>query len=174
VKQVKKITDWAAMRLLAHPAREAIIEACGREPRSIQDLAKALGLNPGSVHNHVHKLKDAGYLEVVATRVVNGIVEQKYRCIAHHFDFSEVDPKDRPKRNRFIAKELGRDALSLLEADEKTTALRLVADLSPEELERARGLVRQLRNLFQESNGSGDIPCRLVIALGRRKNNEKS
>ncbi len=71
---------------------------------SIQDLARAMGLNPGSIHNHVHKLRDAGFLEIESTRTVNGIVEKKYRRTGRFFSLFDVPAKDVAARNKGIGK----------------------------------------------------------------------
>jgi predicted ArsR family transcriptional regulator len=168
MKDVKKFSRWDAIKLFEHPARRVIVDLCHVAPRSIQDLATETELNPGSVHNHVHKLRAAGFLEVVATRVVNGIVERKYACTARHFDFSEVDARDRPKRNKYIARYVEREVTELLAADEGATVLRFAADLSPTHRARARALIDELRRVMTEQNGSGDVPCTLVVAFGRR------
>jgi predicted ArsR family transcriptional regulator len=170
-KTLKRFTTWSAMRLLEHPARRTITELCGTTPRSIQDLSRLLSLNPGSVHNHVHKLRDAGFLEVVEKRVINGIVEQKYLCTARQFDFSDMHARDVPKRNSFIARDVAREIATLMDSDGKTTVTRLAPTLSEEDIARVRKLMVELRQFIVERDGSGDVPCGFVVAFGRRNEN---
>lgn len=49
--------------LLADANRRAIVEALGRGPRSVGDLAEPLGVTLAAVVQHVQKLEDAGLIE---------------------------------------------------------------------------------------------------------------
>jgi predicted transcriptional regulator len=55
-----------AAKALASDARVAILELVGREPRTIGQLATALGLAQPAISNHVHLLAAAGLLTISA------------------------------------------------------------------------------------------------------------
>lgn len=52
-----------------------------------KQLAARLGASPGTVGHHLHVLEDAGLAQIVARRVVRGIVAKYYTRTARIFDF---------------------------------------------------------------------------------------
>jgi DNA-binding transcriptional ArsR family regulator len=74
------------LRALAAPTRLRImyaLEVGGKEPRvmSVKELAEELGEPQTRLYRHVKVLESAGLIEVAATRMVSGILEQRYRAI---------------------------------------------------------------------------------------------
>ncbi len=51
------------LRVLAHPARLLIIHLLGQGERSVQELAKEVGISQSSISQHLNLLKDKDILE---------------------------------------------------------------------------------------------------------------
>lgn len=51
------------LRVLAHPARLLIIHLLGEGERSVQELAKEVGISQSSISQHLNLLKDKDILE---------------------------------------------------------------------------------------------------------------
>src|SRR5580692_12482661 len=84
---VREIDSVEGLRALADPVRLAILSALdtrvpdGALPvMSVKELAQHLGEPQTKLYRHVKQLEAAGLIEVAATRVVSGIVEQRYRA----------------------------------------------------------------------------------------------
>jgi DNA-binding transcriptional ArsR family regulator len=74
------------LKALAAPTRLRImyaLEAGSTNPRvmSVKELAEELGEPQTRLYRHVKVLESAGLIEVGATRMVSGILEQRYRAI---------------------------------------------------------------------------------------------
>jgi DNA-binding transcriptional ArsR family regulator len=84
--QVRSVTSVAELKALADPLRQAILIALIRDaPRelrilSVKELAAELGEPKTKLYRHVKQLEAAGLIRVAATRMVSGIVEQRYQA----------------------------------------------------------------------------------------------
>lgn len=82
-------------KALGDPVRERIIAAIQHQPATAKQIAVRLKIAPGTVGHHLQVLESAGLVQVVARRLVHGIVAKYYtRCARiFSFDFSpEVAP----------------------------------------------------------------------------------
>ena len=84
---VREIDSVEGLRALADPVRLAILSALdtrvpdGELPvMSVKELAQYLGEPQTKLYRHVKQLEAAGLIEVAATRMVSGILEQRYRA----------------------------------------------------------------------------------------------
>jgi DNA-binding transcriptional ArsR family regulator len=84
---VREIDSVQELRALADPIRLAILSALdthapdGELPvMSVKELAQHLGEPQTKLYRHVKQLEAAGLIEVAATRMVSGILEQRYRA----------------------------------------------------------------------------------------------
>src|SRR6516225_7864855 len=84
---VREIDSVQVLRALADPIRLAILSALDtRGPdgelqvMSVKELAQHLGEPQTKLYRHVKQLEAAGLIEVAATRMVSGILEQRYRA----------------------------------------------------------------------------------------------
>jgi predicted ArsR family transcriptional regulator len=59
-----------------------------------KQIADQLGATPGSIGHHLHVLEDAGLAQVVARRVIRGIIANYYTRTARIFDY-EFPPEIR-------------------------------------------------------------------------------
>ena len=80
------MTTVAELKALADPLRLAILDAltsgARRELRvlSVKELAAELGEPKTKLYRHIKVLEAAGLIRVAATRLVSGIVEQRYQA----------------------------------------------------------------------------------------------
>ncbi len=168
MKTNTRFTDWKKSKLLHNDDRREIADRCRSEANSIQDLARAMGLNPGSVHNHVHKLYDAGFLEVESTREINGILERKYRRTSAFFSLFHVAAKDRDARNRAIGKLASKRVAACLARGPRPQGLfDINARVSKCELAKLGAMVEELRKAVIAADGSGDLPISSFVVLGQ-------
>ncbi len=77
------------VRLLAHPLRLRLFEAFAIEPRTTQQVARALGLAPTRLYHHVNALEKVGLLRLQSTRQVRGATEKYYQAVGRML---EVEP----------------------------------------------------------------------------------
>ncbi|MDD0853638.1 winged helix-turn-helix domain-containing protein [Halobacteriovorax sp. GB3] len=168
LKEKLIVKNWADMKLMFNDTRQEIIDLCSVEPKSIKELSDHLELNPGSVHNHIKKLFNAGYLQVCETRIINGIEEKKYLRSAKFFSFAELKDEENIIRNKFIAKELGKEVFEILERDNKTSAVINKVQLSDKNHKIAQDKLQDLISFLNENNGSGEIRSSFVACFGKR------
>jgi len=82
---VRAVDDVATLKVLADPTRLAILrELMTRSPRdlpvlSVKELAERLDEPQTKLYRHVNQLAASGLIVVAQTRIVSGIVEQRYR-----------------------------------------------------------------------------------------------
>jgi DNA-binding transcriptional ArsR family regulator len=86
----KPLRDAELVKLLLDPRRSRILEYASR-PVSVNELAEKIGELPSRVYYHVHKLEEAGLLEVVDTRQRGNLIEKLYQSTHPELDFS-LDP----------------------------------------------------------------------------------
>jgi DNA-binding transcriptional ArsR family regulator len=81
---VREIDTVETLKALADPTRMAILSALTRSPdlpvMSVKELAARLGEPQTKLYRHVRQLEEAGLIRVAATRMVSGILEQRYRA----------------------------------------------------------------------------------------------
>jgi DNA-binding transcriptional ArsR family regulator len=77
------IGDVATLKALADPTRMAILSVLTRSRdlpvMSVKELAAELGEPQTKLYRHVRQLEEAGLIRVAATRMVSGILEQRYQ-----------------------------------------------------------------------------------------------
>jgi DNA-binding transcriptional ArsR family regulator len=72
-------------KALGDPLRVRILELIQHQPRTTKQLAGLLGRPPGTVGHQLRVLEAAGLAQVVARRLVKGIVAKYYARTAHIF-----------------------------------------------------------------------------------------
>jgi predicted ArsR family transcriptional regulator len=85
MKEELNIREAKLVRLFTDPTKQAIVELCVREPRSIDQLAKVLKKNPGLIHYHLQPLLKHKLLILHSTRPARGMTEKKYIAAAKRF-----------------------------------------------------------------------------------------
>jgi DNA-binding transcriptional ArsR family regulator len=83
--EVRTVADVDSLRALADPTRLAILSTL-MERRdellvmSVKEIAARLGEPQTKLYRHVKQLEAAGLIRVAATRLVSGILEQRYQA----------------------------------------------------------------------------------------------
>ncbi len=84
--RTRVIDDVATLRVLSEPVRFAVLRTlmvdAEREPpvMSAKEIAAALGEPQTKLYRHLKQLEEAGLIHVAETRMVSGILEQRYRA----------------------------------------------------------------------------------------------
>ncbi len=78
VQQFKAISD---------PIRSRILGIIQNQPATAKQIADRLGASPGAIGHHLHVLEAAGLAQVVARRLVRGIVANYYTRTARIFKY---------------------------------------------------------------------------------------
>ena len=78
MKDIYYINDLEKLKALADPLRVDIITALGTTKQNSQQLAKKLKINRTRIHYHLNILEEMGFIKVVDTDVVNGIIQKYY------------------------------------------------------------------------------------------------
>lgn len=85
MKDIYYINDLEKLKALANPLRVDIITTLGTTKQNSQQLAKKLKINRTRIHYHLNILEEMGFIKVVDTDVVNGIIQKYYLPTAHAF-----------------------------------------------------------------------------------------
>ena len=86
------VGDVETLKALADPTRMAILSVLARSRdlpvMSVKELAAELGEPQTKLYRHVRQLEEAGLIKVAATRMVSGILEQRYQACLRDLRFS--------------------------------------------------------------------------------------
>lgn len=85
MKDICYINDLERLKALADPLRVSLLTALGTTKKNSQQLAKALKINRTKIHYHLNILEELGFIEVVDTDLINGIVQKYYLPTARAF-----------------------------------------------------------------------------------------
>ncbi len=82
---VRTVDDVDALKAMADPTRMAILAALMKTPHdlpvmSVKELAAELGEPQTKLYRHVRQLEAAGLIRVASSRMVSGILEQRYQA----------------------------------------------------------------------------------------------
>ena len=181
---VREIDSVQELRALADPVRLAILAALdthvpdGELPvMSVKELAQHLGEPQTKLYRHVKQLEAAGLIEVAATRMVSGILEQRYRARQRDLRLSaalfrrHADESEAAVRSAFDAFLTGvfdraRKEDWPLDGPDKPVMLVFDDRVSPEAAERIRVLLEEVTREIARAE-AGDIPVRVAIGFYR-------
>ncbi len=157
-----KITDLDSLKAVTHPLRLQLLELL-KQAQTVKELAMELDMPPTKLYYHVNLLEEKGFIQVVDTQIISGIIEKQYQAVAHYYiiddDMLATTP-DEGQVNAFLRsffKMAQREFQESIRAGlvdlkekgqpQKGSLLRINFHLSEEE---ARGLYRRLDALLQE------------------------
>ena len=83
------LTELDAVKAIADPLRNQIIEVLSPEPMTVNQIAEKLGLAPSKLYYHVNMLEKHGFLKVVDTTVRGNIIEKHYWITAYDYDIEK-------------------------------------------------------------------------------------
>jgi DNA-binding transcriptional ArsR family regulator len=100
--ETRFIEDVATLRALAEPTRLAILSTLLKPPSprimSVKELAAELGMSPTRLYRHVRQLEETRLVKVAETRMVSGILEQRYQAsgqdVRFRADFLQRHPDE--------------------------------------------------------------------------------
>jgi DNA-binding transcriptional ArsR family regulator len=74
-------------KAISNTTRSKILSIVQHQPATAKQIAIRLGATPGAIGHHLKVLEEAGLVQIVARRVVRGIVANYYTRAARIFDF---------------------------------------------------------------------------------------
>lgn len=181
---VREIDSVEELRALADPVRLAILTALDSHGpdselpvMSVKELAQHLGEPQTKLYRHVKQLEAAGLIEVAATRMVSGILEQRYRARQRELRLSSAlfrqhaDESEAAVRLAFDALLRGVFDQARKEDwpwDEPDKPLMLVTEerVSLEAAERIRDRLVEVKREIAEAE-AGDVPVSVGIVFYR-------
>ncbi|MGH3188894.1 MAG: ArsR/SmtB family transcription factor [Streptosporangiaceae bacterium] len=90
--EVRTVDNVAVLKAMADPTRFAILAALMRTSdlpvMSVKELAAELGEPQTKLYRHVRQLEAAGLIRVASTRMVSGILEQRYQACQRDLTFA--------------------------------------------------------------------------------------
>jgi DNA-binding transcriptional ArsR family regulator len=84
----KPITTPEQLKAFADPLRTRILGIIQNQPATAKQIAVRLGIPPGTAGHHLQVLEAAGLAQVMARRLVRGIVSKYYTRTARIFTFN--------------------------------------------------------------------------------------
>lgn len=85
VKEVYRIKNIDDLKALSDPLRVNILLTIGKEPKSGQEISKLMNEKGSKIYYHLNELEKRGFIEIVKTEVINGIVQKFYLPVAKAF-----------------------------------------------------------------------------------------
>ena len=85
------ITTFEQFKAISEPVRSRILGIIQNQPATAKQIADRLGATPGSIGHHLHVLEEAGLAQIVARRLVRGIVANYYTRTARIFQYNLPD-----------------------------------------------------------------------------------
>ena len=79
------ITTERQFKAISDPVRGRVLDIIRHQPATAKQLADRLGVSPGAMGHHMKALEEAGLAQVVARRLVRGIVARYYTRTARIF-----------------------------------------------------------------------------------------
>ncbi len=100
----KVIHTTQQLKAIGDPIRTRILGIIQQQPATAKQIADRLNMAPGTISHHLQVLENAGLAQIVARRVVHGIVAKYYTRTARIFvhDFSPDIAGDTPIGLRII------------------------------------------------------------------------
>ncbi len=74
-------------KAISDPIRSRILGIVQNQPATAKQIADSLGASPGAIGHHLHVLEAAGLAQIVARRLVRGIVANYYTRTARIFTY---------------------------------------------------------------------------------------
>lgn len=85
MKEVHYVKDIDELKVISDSFRVEILLKLGTTPKSGQDLSKIMDASRSRIHYHLRELEKHGFIEVVETEIVNGIIQKFYSPVAKAF-----------------------------------------------------------------------------------------
>ena len=99
IQEYMVVDDPAAIRLMHTPGYAEILKLVASQELSISDIARALEVNPGSVHYHLKELEKHGLVKKVREEIMGGVVRKFYRQVANNIIINTTRPGNETAAN---------------------------------------------------------------------------
>lgn len=160
------LTTEQQFKAIGDPTRSRILAIIQHQPATAKQIADRLGLSPGTIGHHLQTLETAGLAQVVARRLVRGIVAKHYTRTARLFTYQpphEQGDGSAPVLAMLThARDEIADALALSGRVDDPVSGFPHARLSPE---RARAYERRVKQLLDEFASEPPDPTGQVHGL---------
>jgi DNA-binding transcriptional ArsR family regulator len=83
LQELFTITDLETLKVIADPLRLQILKTL--HPKTVKDIAIEIDKHPTKLYYHVNQLEKHGFIQVVATNIVSGIIEKQYQATARNY-----------------------------------------------------------------------------------------
>ncbi len=185
--EVRTVDNVAVLKAMADPTRFAILAALMRTSdlpvMSVKELAAELGEPQTKLYRHVRQLEAAGLIKVASTRMVSGILEQRYQACQRDLTFARglvtenSDESERvlrtvlPDRHRddfFAAARAGRLAWGEAAAGESyRKPLLHMSDLkvSPAKAAEVRDQIEEILDSLQDAEDKDGVTLNLFVSF---------
>jgi DNA-binding transcriptional ArsR family regulator len=184
--EVRAVDDVAVLKAIADPTRFAILAALMRTSdlpvMSVKELAAELGEPQTKLYRHVRQLEAAGLIRVASTRMVSGILEQRYQAcqrdltfarglVTENSDESERVLRtvlDRHRDDFFAAARAGRLAWGEVAAGESyRKPLLHMSDLkvSPAKAAEVRDQIEEILDSLQDAEDKDGVTLNLFVSF---------
>jgi DNA-binding transcriptional ArsR family regulator len=184
--EVRTVDNVAVLKAMADPTRFAILAALMRTSdlpvMSVKELAAELGEPQTKLYRHVRQLEAAGLIKVASTRMVSGILEQRYQAcqrdltfarglVTENSDESERVLRtvlDRHRDDFFAAARAGRLAWGEVAAGESyRKPLLHMSDLkvSPAKAAEVRDQIEEILDSLQDAEDKDGVTLNLFVSF---------
>jgi DNA-binding transcriptional ArsR family regulator len=184
--EVRTVDNVAVLKAMADPTRFAILAALMRTSdlpvMSVKELAAELGEPQTKLYRHVRQLEAAGLIKVASTRMVSGILEQRYQAcqrdltfarglVTENSDESERVLRtvlDRHRDDFFAAARAGRLAWDEVAAGESyRKPLLHMSDLkvSPAKAAEVRDQIEEILDSLQDAEDKDGVTLNLFVSF---------
>ncbi len=85
LKPVFDVNDLQTMKVLVSRLRLKVLRVLIDQPSTIREVARELNLPPNRLYYHFSLLEQCGAIRVVETRMIAGILENRYRAVARKY-----------------------------------------------------------------------------------------
>lgn len=101
MEEIKYIKNLEELKIISDPLRLKILLNFSKGNKSAQDIANDLDLERSKVHYHLKIMENSGFIEVIDTNIINGIIQKIYAPVAKAFipDFDILLDKSEPDNN---------------------------------------------------------------------------
>jgi len=173
---VREVDTVETLKALADPTRMAILSALTRSPdlpvMSVKELAAKLGEPQTKLYRHVRQLEEAGLIRVAATRMVSGILEQRYQACQREVRLSStmlrknIDEAEVALQMMLDEFRDGVLAAMLRESEERPVLILSVNTLAPETAAELRRRLKEVNEwLDQQPEDPDGVPVNLMVGL---------
>jgi DNA-binding transcriptional ArsR family regulator len=83
------IQDLEALKTMADPLRNQIMDVLTPQPMTVNEIAQKLGLESSKLYYHFNLLEKHGFIQVVDTTLHGNLIEKHYWVTAYHFKLDE-------------------------------------------------------------------------------------